>query len=195
MIDPFTATMDGRAAMFDIDELIADCIAALEDREPRLAVKEVLARAVSDPASIEAALPPVRAELVVLYSSAALTVLKVVWAPGMSVPPHDHLMWAAIGIYGGQEDNRFFRRSLAGLVPSGGKLLATSEVGLLGAEAIHAVTNPRGHDYTGAIHVYGGDFPSKERSMWDVATGQERQADGETMRGLFEEANARTRTI
>ena len=39
-----------------------------------------------------------------------LTVLNVVWAPGMVLPPHDHRMWAAIGIYAGQEDNEFFRR-------------------------------------------------------------------------------------
>ena len=40
-----------------------------------------------------------------------LTVLHVVWAPRMTIYPHDHRMWAAIGIYAGQEDNSFFRRS------------------------------------------------------------------------------------
>jgi predicted metal-dependent enzyme (double-stranded beta helix superfamily) len=35
--------------------------------------------------------------------SAEPTVLKVVGGPRLRVFPHDHRMWAAIGIYGGQE--------------------------------------------------------------------------------------------
>jgi predicted metal-dependent enzyme (double-stranded beta helix superfamily) len=29
--------------------------------------------------------------------------------PGMTLGPHDHCMWAAIGVYTGGEDNTFFR--------------------------------------------------------------------------------------
>ena len=54
------------------------------------------------------------AELTTLYVSDELTVLKLVWAPGMWLQPHDHRMWAAIGIYGGQEDNTFYRRGGGG---------------------------------------------------------------------------------
>ena len=42
--------------MFEIDEFVAQCHAALAESQPRLAVKEVVERAVSDPASIDAAL-------------------------------------------------------------------------------------------------------------------------------------------
>ena len=35
----------------------------------------------------------------------------------------------------------------------------------LGRDAIHAVHNPR-QMYTGAIHIYGGDFFDKPRSEW-----------------------------
>jgi len=71
-------------------------------------------------------LPPDRAEIVRLHVSPELTVLKVVWAPGMRFGPHDHRMWAAIGIYTGTEDNAFYRRSgdaPTGIEPSGGKRL------------------------------------------------------------------------
>ena len=31
----------------------------------------------------------------------------------MALYPHEHRMWAVIGMYGGQEDNAFFRRAPA----------------------------------------------------------------------------------
>jgi predicted metal-dependent enzyme (double-stranded beta helix superfamily) len=177
--------------VFDLDTFISDCIVALEDPRPQLAIKELLSRAVSDPAGVEAALPPVRAELVPLYASEALTVAKVVWAPSMSLPPHDHLMWAAIGIYGGAEDNAFWRREREGIVRSGGTMLATSDVLLLGDDAVHSVTNPGNREYTGAIHIYGGDFMNRPRSMWDPESLTEGPATGESVRHLFAEAEAR----
>jgi predicted metal-dependent enzyme (double-stranded beta helix superfamily) len=44
-----------------------------------------------------------------LYSSADLTILNVVWGPRMTIMPHNHRMWAVIGIYTGREDNIFWR--------------------------------------------------------------------------------------
>src|SRR5262245_63957757 len=84
----------GGVGMFDVDDLIAECRAAGQESEPRRAMQEVLARAVSDPGLAEA-LPPTRAEIVPLHVGDDLTILKVVWAPGMSVGPHDHRTWVA----------------------------------------------------------------------------------------------------
>ena len=53
-----------------------------------------------------AGLPATRAELDPLHASERLRVLKVVWAPGMRFRPTNHLISAAIGLYGGREDNR-----------------------------------------------------------------------------------------
>jgi predicted metal-dependent enzyme (double-stranded beta helix superfamily) len=175
--------------MFDIDTFIADCNAALSEAEPRVAIKELLGRAISEPASVEAALPASIAELFPLYHSADLTIMKVIWAPAMAVPPHDHLMWAAIGIYGGEEDNAFFRRGGERIVSTGGKQLTTGDTALLGGDVIHAVVNPRQHSYTAAIHIYGGDFLNKPRSMWDPETLEEQPATAETMRRFFDQAN------
>ena len=47
--------------MFDLDTFIADCLTANQEAQPRLAIKEVLDRAVSMPAEVAAALPPDRA--------------------------------------------------------------------------------------------------------------------------------------
>ena len=37
----------------------------------------------------------------------------------MAIYPHEHRMWAVIGLYGGREDNTFYRRSPQGLVVAG----------------------------------------------------------------------------
>jgi predicted metal-dependent enzyme (double-stranded beta helix superfamily) len=175
--------------VFDVDELLAGLQAAAGETEPRLAVRDVLDRALADGGDIAAALPATRAELTPLHLCADLTVLKVVWAPGMSIHPHDHRMWAAIAIYGGQEDNAFYRRDGRRAVPTGGKVLRTGEVALLGDDVIHSVVNPR-TTLTCAIHVYGGDFFARDRSDWDPDTLEELPEPVDS-RTVFEEANRR----
>jgi predicted metal-dependent enzyme (double-stranded beta helix superfamily) len=177
--------------VLDLDQLIEDCRAALDDPSPQLAVEDVLARAMARPAEVEAALPATRAELTAIHHSPDLTILNVVWAPQMVVPPHDHRMWAAIGIYGGGEDNTFFRRARHGIVESGGRDLRTGDSLVLGDDVIHSVTNPRRHDFTGSIHIYGGDYFGVPRSLWDAETLEEGPADGARLQRLFEDANVR----
>ncbi len=102
--------------------------------------------------------------------------------------PHDHRMWAVIGIYGGREDNLFWRRVSTGLSgaiePSCTSTLRTGDVTVLAPDVIHSVTNP-GSQLTSAIHVYGGDFFDAARSEWDAATLIERPFDPEHARHLF----------
>jgi predicted metal-dependent enzyme (double-stranded beta helix superfamily) len=175
--------------MFDIDEFVAECRRARAETEPRRAIKEVVERAVSRPDELTRALPPRRAEIVPLYAADDLSILKVIWAPGMRFRPHNHLMWAAIGLYGGQEDNDFYRRVGDGIAPSGGRQLRETEVALLGDDTIHAVSNPR-MTYTGAIHVYGGDITARPgRSEWDEDSLAEVPYDFERTRRYFEELN------
>jgi predicted metal-dependent enzyme (double-stranded beta helix superfamily) len=171
--------------VFELDTLITDCLAATTEHEPRLAVKEVLARAVSEPTAVARALPTRRAGIERLHVSAELTVLKVVWGPRMRIFPHDHRMWAAIGIYGGQEDNAFYRRTREGVVSSGGAELHECDVVLLGDDAIHAVVNPL-QQHTGAIHVYGGDFFTQPRSEFDPETLEEGPYRVERTLALFD---------
>src|ERR1700733_777473 len=96
-------------------------------------------------------------------------------------------MWAAICIYSGREDNAFFRRRADTIVASGGKELLEGDVQLLGDDVIHAVHTPS-RSYTGAIHVYGGDFISQPRSQWDAETLMEQPYDLETVSREFERA-------
>ena len=172
-------------------ELVAGCVEAMHESDPRGAVREVLDRAITDGSlsgGVESA-----AGLNILYRSSDLTVLNVIWPPKMFLMPHDHRMWAAIGIYGGREDNTFYRRDGDALVTSGGKELTDGAVLLLGHEVIHAVHNPSHSTYTGAIHVYGGDFVGTPRSQWDPATLEEQPYDLVAVQRQFDEAERAAR--
>ena len=173
--------------MFSVEGFVADCRAAIA--EDVVSVKRVLERAVRDPAAVAVALPVERAEIMPLCVSPDLTVLKVVWAPGMSFRPHNHLMWAAIGLYAGQEDNVFYRRSDSGIVESGKVSIRCGEAALLGSDTIHSVVNPLG-EFTAALHVYGGDLPHRSgRSEWDEATYDEVAYDFDRAVRYFADAN------
>ena len=178
---------------FDVDTFVGECKEAVGEDRPHAAVRDVLDRHLGSGSSRQAvtrALPPEHAGIVPLHVADDLTVLQVVWGPGMRLYPHDHRMWAAIGIYEGAEDNEFFRRAPAGLTSSGGKELHDGDVLVLGDDAVHAVTNPL-RSFTGAIHVYGGDFFATPRSQWDMDARDEKPYDFEDTRRLFEESNAR----
>jgi predicted metal-dependent enzyme (double-stranded beta helix superfamily) len=182
----------GAATAFDVDSFVGECRAALGEDRPTAAVREVLLRHLGDAparAATASALPPERAGIEPLHVADDLTVLQVVWGPRMTLFPHDHRMWAAIGIYAGVEDNEFFRRDPKGLTSSGGRVIEDGDVLALGADAIHSVHNPR-RSFTGAIHVYGGNFFTTPRSEWDPETREESPYDFEHTRRLFEESNA-----
>ena len=179
--------------MFEIDGFVADCRTSLQESAPQLAIRQIVERAVSEPGEVERALgTPKRAQIQVLHRSPDLTVLNLIWGPRMFLYPHDHRMWAVIGLYGGAEDNVFYRRTAPGLVEAGGKRLEGSDAILLGETVIHSVQNPR-DQLTGAIHVYGGDFFGVPRSEWDPTTLTERPYDVENVKRLFEESNERLR--
>jgi predicted metal-dependent enzyme (double-stranded beta helix superfamily) len=185
----------GGNAMFDLDRFIADCRTAVSLDATHKSVREIVARAVSEPAAVIAEVgAPARAEVQNLHNSAELTILNVIWGPGMTIMPHNHLMWAVIGIYTGREDNIFWRR-LPGqdggrIEAAGAKSLGEQDVEPLGRDIIHTVTNPLPR-LTGAIHVYGGDFFAASRSEWDPETLLERPFDMEKNLHLFEQANTR----
>jgi predicted metal-dependent enzyme (double-stranded beta helix superfamily) len=181
--------------LFDLDRFIADCRAAITLDPSHKSVREVVARAISDPPAVIAGLgAPERAEVQKLYHSTELTILNVIWGAGMTIMPHNHLMWAVIGIYTGREDNIFWRRlpeeGGRRIETAGAKSLGAGDAEPLGRDIIHTVTNPLPR-LTGAIHVYGGDFFAAARSEWDAETLLEQPFDMQKNLKLFEQANVR----
>jgi predicted metal-dependent enzyme (double-stranded beta helix superfamily) len=179
---------------FELDQFIADCLAARDADPSHKHVREVVAAAVSDPSAVLRVLgEPKRAEVQRLYQAQNLTILNVIWAPQMTIMPHDHRMWAVIGVYSGREDNIFWRRvpgaSGGRLQAAGAKALSERDAEPLGHNIIHSVSNPI-RRLTGAIHIYGGDLLGAERSEWDPETLLEERYNVERAMRQFEEANA-----
>lgn len=160
------------------------------EHTPPLAVRDTMRELVADPNALAAAIGPVvEGGITVLHRAPELTVLHIAWTPGMQLNPHEHAMFAVVGMYGGQEDNAFFRRAAGGLEPAGGRELEAGNVLVMGDDTIHAVANPR-REFAVALHVYGGDFFDAVRSEWDPTTFEERPRDLDATRRLFEDANA-----
>ncbi|HKM65244.1 MAG TPA: hypothetical protein VJY39_22420, partial [Acidisphaera sp.] len=158
--------------MFDRDRFIAECCEAAAADPTHTSVREVVARAVREPASVLRGLgEPTRAGVELLYRSPQICIFNLVWAPLMSVFPHNHTMWAVIGIYSGREDNIFWRRTSVAderqIEAAGARSLCAGDAEPLGPDVIHSVLNPIDR-LTAAIHVYGGDFVAAERSEWDA---------------------------
>ena len=176
---------------FDLDRFIDEAKRAAKETDSQAAVEEVLRRAVADPQAILDAIgEPTEVGIHTLHRAADLTVLNVVWAPLMVLLPHNHGMWASIGIYTGREDNIVWERRGGVIEATDAEALSVREVYRLPDDAIHSVTNPI-RKLTGAIHIYGGDFFAVPRSEWDAETLAERPFDLEAARRLFVEANER----
>jgi predicted metal-dependent enzyme (double-stranded beta helix superfamily) len=182
-----------RAMLFDRDRFVSDCIASLDEHDPQAAIQEHLTRAVSDHASVLTALgEPAEAGLDVLHVSPRLTIFAAKWAPRMTLSPHNHDMWALIGLYTGREDNIFWKRTAHGLRAGGASALFAGDVASLPRDVIHSVTNPL-ERFTGGLHIYGGDFFDTPRSLWNAETLAEEPNDGAKVRAIFEAENEKLR--
>jgi predicted metal-dependent enzyme (double-stranded beta helix superfamily) len=181
--------------MFEIGRFVEDCRSAMQDTQSLKAVQELVAEAISDPDGLIKALgEPTWGTVNCLYKSDDLTIINPIWAPRMTIMPHNHNMWAVIGVYTGREDNIFWRRikddPQGHIEAAGADTLGPGKAVSLGKNIIHSVTNPTGI-FTSAIHVYGGNFYEEHRSEWNPEDLTERDYDIEKNMRLFEEANAK----
>lgn len=183
--------------MFEKDRFIEDCKAAVD--EGQKAIREVVLEAVADPGGIARELgAPTTAGVFPLYRSDNLTVINFIWAPYMTLLPHNHNMSAVIGIYTGREDNIFWRRvkdappGVAALEAAGAESMGIGQAATLGKDIIHSVANPISK-LTAAIHVYAGNFfePPIPRKQWDHETLAEAPWDMNHTYEVFRDAAGR----
>src|SRR5262249_18107061 len=124
--------------MFALDHFVSECRVALAADPSHKLVREAVARAVSEPSSVLRALgEPNRPVMQTLYHASDLTILNVIWGPMMTIAPHDHRMWAVIGVYTGREDNISWRRSResAGRIEAAGaRALSAGDAEALGSQ-------------------------------------------------------------
>jgi predicted metal-dependent enzyme (double-stranded beta helix superfamily) len=151
---------------FEVEAFVTACQHAATEVDPAGAVRDVVEAAIAEGPSIDAIFgTEVIGAFDTLFASPDLTVQRIGWPAGSRSSPHEHRMWAVVGVYAGTETNRLFERSRQGLIEQSVQHLEVGEVLVLGDDAIHAVANPlRGR--TVGLHVYGGDIVGSARSAW-----------------------------
>lgn len=99
------------------------------------------------------------------------------WAPGQTTPIHDHLTWAVVGVYQGQERETIYRRTDDGSDPARASLELVSarfnergHVTVLSRAGIHRIDNASAKPSL-SLHVYGRDIGTLERHSYDPVTG------------------------
>jgi predicted metal-dependent enzyme (double-stranded beta helix superfamily) len=178
---------------FDRESFVEECRCALAEDAQQLAVREVVERAVSVPAAVEDSFGVADGwRIDVLSNDDELTIMHFVWPPNVELFPHEHKMWSTVGIYGGIEDNTYYRRAERSIEVCGQKRGDVGDVLLLGADGIHSVKNPT-RRWTAALHVYGGDFFSHPRLQWDPGIGEAKPFDVRNARAVLSAADARAR--
>jgi len=108
----------------------------------------------------------------------AFSVNGAVWLPGQSTPIHDHLTWAMVGVYEGQERESIYRRTddrsdfrFARLEKVSERINEKGHITVLGEAGIHRVDNIS-QVPSRSIHVYGLDIGHAERHSYDPVTGE-----------------------
>ncbi len=153
------------------------------ESEILLHLKPVLEKLVSSPASVPAKAFTPRKDrfamnLIQMPEDESYSIIGGVWHPGQTTPIHDHLTWAIIGVYEGEEREALFRRTDDGSNPKLAKIQHVSErvnkkghVTVLGHSGIHRVDNISLKP-TLSVHVYGRDIGHAERHSYDPVTGE-----------------------
>jgi len=153
------------------------------ESEILLHLKPALEKLVSSPASVPAKAFTPRKDrfamtLIQMPQDEAYSIIGGVWHPGQTTPIHDHLTWAIIGVYEGEEREALFRRTDDGSNPELAKVQQVSErvnkkghVTVLGHSGIHRVDNISLKPAL-SVHIYGRDIGNTERHSYDPVTGE-----------------------
>lgn len=99
-----------------------------------------------------------------------LSVFATAAAPGTGSAPHDHGLWAVIASLAGREGSRRYTEHEGRLCEAGVACLESGGVHRLPTDAIHAVFNCWTEPNV-VLHVYGGDFLTAAKRVWDPITG------------------------
>ncbi len=111
-------------------------------------MKEIVGKAISNPTAIESETRPWSDDpmITVWHNTDEMTALHIVWPPEVDLFPHDHNMWAVIGVYGGREDNQFYRRLEDGrIAPHAAKTMVRKDVEALAPRSYILSATRRGN--------------------------------------------------
>ena len=159
----------------DLAAFVDACRSAVGHGDAAERVAQAMRPVVAEPPALARAIDERRTDVgraVIVHRSDELTILGLDVAAGFVSAPHDHRLWAVVGIYQGAEDNVFYRREPDGIRETGRAVLGEGECLALPADAVHRIANSGAGTMRG-LHVYGGDLFATARSEWDDVTGEE----------------------
>lgn len=85
------------------------------------------------------------------------SLLALVWRPGTTTPPHDHVTWGVVGVHRGVEvETRYAWRDERLVVVGETRALPGDVDGFVPPGDVHAV-RAEGDDVVVSLHVYGTD--------------------------------------
>lgn len=157
-------------AEFDLDSLVTELREAAAGEQPAREVREIMKRALRDPAAVGAAMPNFENDDEILFEDDSVSIWFVRFLPGIHVPPHDHQTTAFIGVYDGAEINHFYLREPGRLAHKSTRRVTPGEVIALKPDGIHSVEAADGMPSV-AIHVYLAPLTRVERSLFDWQSG------------------------
>ncbi len=106
------------------------------------------------------------------------SVIGAVWLPGQATPIHDHLTWAVIGMYDGEEQESLYKRiddgsntKVAVLKKVGERINKKGHVVVLGRDDIHCIENVFNKPSL-TVQVYGLDIGNTKRHTYHPVTGE-----------------------
>ena len=162
--------------MFDPEDFVRFCQAAVNTPNAPVIIYERLLRVVASPTEITPP-PGDNREAWRLYQSPSLTILHTTYPRGLRTPAHNHGAWAVVSVYRGREDNVRYARSGSNLSVLGCQSIHPGEAVLLDPEEIHDLSTSS-DEPTCSIHVYGRDlYDHKNHSMWVPPMLEERPYD------------------
>jgi 3-mercaptopropionate dioxygenase len=153
------------------------------ESEILLHLKPALEKLISSPGSVPTGAFTPRKDrfamnLLQMPEDEAYSIIGGVWHPGQTTPIHDHLTWALIGVYEGEEREALFRRiddgsnsKLARIQQVSERVNKKGHVTVLGHSGIHRVDNISLKPTT-SVHIYGRDIGNAERHSYDPVTGE-----------------------
>ncbi len=165
---------------FDLSAFVSRCDTASRAVDAQAKVAALLREAIERPADLAEALSGytniANLEDLIVHRSPTLTLLNGLFPPGFTAAPHNHNLWSVIAVYAGQEDNVFFEKDGARLVPT--RRVSVKAPGVISnaADVIHSIHNARDVDLR-ALHAYGGDLLATPRSSWNAETHVETPYD------------------
>ena len=116
--------------------------------------------------------------LIYMPKDRLFSVNGAVWLPGQTTPIHDHLTWAMVGLFEGEERESIYRRTddranprLARLELATERINAPGHITTLGEAGIHRIDNVTSSP-SRSIHVYGIDIGNADRHSYDPVTGE-----------------------